>query len=119
MKLKYEYWAEDFRKAFRYYLKKKHEDWNEKTISTIESDAFFLFRYNSEEEAWRLTIESEHTEDLRSELEDILVQRKNSKKDAAGYLRAIKELREFARLVRMVEDSRRLKPREIQLSFDV
>lgn len=118
MKLKYEYWLDDFRKSFQYYLTKIHPDWNEKSISTRVSDAFFLFRCYSQEEAWKVTITNESIAGLKEEIEDLLIARKSSKKDASGYLRAIKELREFSRLVGMIEQARMLKPREIQLSFD-
>lgn len=118
MKLKYEYWLDDFRKAFRLYLTQKHPNWNEKSVATRESDAFIFFRWYSEEEAWEITItQGEHIEKVREELEDLLVERKNTKKDATGYIRAIRELQEFVHIVVAIEEARKQKPRSIQLEM--
>lgn len=119
MKLKYDYWLDSFKKVFEVYLKKVHPNWTDKSVKTRVSDAFILFRWYQEEEAWDLTItQGEFIERLRSEMEDMLASRANYKRDAAGYIRAIKELQEFVNLVHLIEKARKLKPRIIQLTFD-
>lgn len=118
MRLKSSYWVDDFRKAFEVYLGKVHPNWNKKTIITYASDAFFFFRQYSEEEAWSVLLNSaSNKEMLRQEIEDLLVQRKNTKRDATGYLRAIEELQDFINLVHLLEEARKLKPREVQLEL--
>lgn len=119
MKLKYDYWIDAFKKGFEFYLRKVHPNWTDKSVKTRVSDAFILFRWYSEDEAWDLTVtKGEFIEHIRSEMEDMLVGRANYKRDTAGYIRAIKELQEFVNLVSLVEKAKKLKPRTIQLTFD-
>ena len=118
MNLRYEYAPEVLRVAYSQYLRIKYPESSKKSISTRVDDAYCLFRWMSEDEAWMWFLKDEgDLKTLRKILaNEFLVQRKNPMKDAGGYIRAIKEFQEFLKLVSVIEDARIIRPRTIHRS---
>ena len=115
--MKYEYEVSEFKKAYRRYLELKHPELSHINITTKVGDAFFLFGQTRESEAWAILRKSEPQ--IRNLLlDEFLTERKRPVKDASGYLRAFRELKEFIALVEMIEQARTLQPRLIQLPLD-
>lgn len=109
-------------KAFRHYLKLKYQGKNSKSVSTKANDAFFLFRHLPEDESWNIVVNFDDTlvreKTKKLLIEDLLYCRRKPKSDASGYCRAILELNEFLKLVILIEDSRLLKPRQINIESE-
>lgn len=108
--------------AFRYYLDLHYPRSNEKTRQTQISDAFCLFRWMSEEEAWRcleLMTDPEsgiHADLKRGLAETFLKNRKHPEKDAVAYLCKAERLAQFLKLAEMIDDARIRLPREIKIT---
>ena len=115
--MKYEYELDDLRKAYRQYLEFKYPDKSHVNITTKVGDAFFIFGLVREAEAWSLIRKSD-PQLRRILIDEFLTERANPTKDSAGYLRAIRDLREFNQLLELIEEARTLRPRSIQLTLD-
>lgn len=117
MSLHYEYYPSQLKTVYRQYLRNKYPELSRKSINTKVDDAFCMFRWMSEKEAWdRVQRRGDGLKNQSQFLADeFLSHRRNPLKDAAGYIRAIREFQEFLDLVEAIEQSRKRKPREVQV----
>lgn len=120
MSLKFQYHIKGLRIAYRKYLEAKYPRLSSKSLSTRVDDAFCMFRWMEDNEAWyRVQLKGDELDAQCSFLADeFLSHRKNPLRDAKGYIRAVKEFQKFLELVGLIEDSRIRKPRKIQVDED-
>lgn len=103
------------KRAYIQYLELRFPRLTERSIKTKADDVFVLFHWMPEQRAWEiLRTDAEHLDNLKTVLaEEFLQQRKNPRKDAAGYVRAIKEFQLFLSLCETIAESYTREPRKI------
>ena len=114
--LKYRYSPEALRVAYTLYIDGRFPENSIKSRRTKVDDVFAMFSWTSEKEAWELlTTDSSRFDWLRSVIaEEFLSHRRYPLKDAAGYVRAIKEFQRFLTLLEAIENARILLPRKVK-----
>lgn len=105
------------RKAYNVYLTAKHPKLHPKSVRTRSDDVFSIFKWMGEEEGWAFILDDGrlHEERVQFLADNYLSQRKNPTKDAMGYLRALREFREFIRVVESIERARIRLPRKVSV----
>lgn len=117
----YDYHA--LREPFHIYLRTKYPNRSEKTNRTVVNDALAVFSWMREEEAWDFVTDLERTRKRQLDFlaDEFLSHRRNPRKDAGGYLRAVNEFREFIQLVLLIDAARKRLPRRLEIdnTFEV
>lgn len=86
------------RSEFKTYMRDTHPDWNDSTVSTIGSDAFFALNNNVGVDFWTSLVSEESLLTARDKMRDYLVSAKSSGRPderADGYLSALRHLKGF------------------------
>jgi hypothetical protein len=86
------------RSEFKTYLRDTHPDWNDSTVSTIGSDAFFALNNNVGVDFWASLVSEESLLTARDKIRDYLESAKGSGRSyerADGYLSALRHLKGF------------------------
>lgn len=89
---------QNLRNEFRAYLRARHSDWSDSTISTIGSDAFFGLNNNVGVDFWASLISENSMIVARDKIRDYLASTKGSNRSeerADGYLSALRHLKAF------------------------
>ena len=86
------------RSEFKTYLRDTHPDWNDSTVSTLGSDAFFALNNNVGVDFWASLVSEESLLAARDKIRDYLASAKGSGRSderADGYLSALRHLKGF------------------------
>lgn len=86
------------RSEFKAHLRSTHPEWNDSTVSTIGSDAFFALNNNIGVDFWASLVDEESLIAARDKIRDYLESEKGSGRAderAAGYLSALRQLKQF------------------------
>jgi len=86
------------RSEFKAYLRAIHTEWNDSTVSTIGSDAFFALNNNVGIDFWASLVNEESLLTARDKIRDYLESTKGSGRAderADGYLSALRHLKQF------------------------
>jgi len=85
----------NLRNEFKAYLREVNPQWNDTTISTINSDAFFALNNNVGVDFWASLINEESLLAIRDKIRDYLAGTKGSNERVSGYLSALRQLKAF------------------------
>ncbi len=87
----------NLRNEFRAYLRETNQDWNDLTLSTTASDAFFALTNNVGIDFWASLVNEESMLSAHDEIRDYLASKGNDRLDerANGYLSAMRQLKGF------------------------
>jgi hypothetical protein len=86
------------RTEFKVYLHEINPDWNDSSVSTVASDAFFALNNNVGVDFWASLIDEESMFAARDKIRDFLATAKGSDRSderADGYLSALRQLKGF------------------------
>ncbi|MDR3296308.1 MAG: hypothetical protein LBT26_10870 [Clostridiales Family XIII bacterium] len=86
------------RSEFKAYLRSTYPEWNDSTVSTIGSDAFFALNNNVGVDFWASLVDEESLIAARDKIRDYLESEKGSGRAderADGYLSALRQLKQF------------------------
>lgn len=117
--LKNEYISALFKQAFLQYVSDTHPKWTARTCQTCVSDALFVndnlpkntMNHILQNTAWTPALENFLIDIL---VLDLLALRKNPIKDAKGYVRAFRVYFSFIQIMKLIENSKIDKPRDIR-----
>lgn len=118
MNISRKYTISGLKKAYLEYLQVINPKSTVKSLSTLVTDSFVLFRWMGEEDAWnrinRIIEDEDEIEVIRDELEKTyLCKRKKPKADSKSYARNIMCLVQFLKIVDAIDNARVKKPRVI------
>ena len=88
----------EIRAEYKEYLTQKHPEWNESTVNTHVSDAFFIWNNTVIPGFWKIFVDDESMEMARLAILDFLKNEKKSdtyEERTRGYFRDLKRMREF------------------------
>lgn len=105
------------KKAYRAFIELKYPTLSKRGASTKVDDAFYIFRAFKDEDPWYFILEPTRDAQLKEELTVRLqlAERKNPKRDAGGYVRAMREFRGFLDLIGTIEAAELRIPRKIEV----
>ncbi len=88
----------EIRAEYKEYLTQKHPEWNESSVNTHVSDAFFIWNNTVIPGFWKIFVDDESMEMARLAILDFLKNEKKSdtyEERTRGYFRDLKRMREF------------------------
>lgn len=117
--LRYQYKEGVWKHAFLMYVQETHPTWTLRTCQTCVSDALYIEKFLSPNEQQAIVEEiiwGPSLEDFLMHIliQNILVTRKNPKKDAKGYLRSFRVYFTFIQIIKLIEIAKLDKPRDIR-----
>lgn len=122
MTLSYVYTSEALRKAFFKYVQSIHPTCSDRTIQTYVSNAMFIVNALSEASLSKILSSEIWTDEIESYMMntvygDILAMRKYPVKDTKDHVRDFKMFHTFMQMVKILEQSRLEKPRDIRMTM--
>ena len=88
----------NLRSEFKAHLRSTHPEWNDNTVSTIGSDAFFALNNNVGVDFWASLVDEESLITARDKIRDYLENEKGSSRAderATGYISALRQFKQF------------------------